>query len=394
MPLNTEGPRLRLGIIGLGLAGSIMSHNLRHHPRVQLIAACDLNQNALAAFAADFNAFTTTQFDELLALPDLDAVYLATPHQLHREQAIQAAKRGKHIVVEKPMALTLADCDQIIDVIDAQNVHLVVGHTHSFDPAVTRMAQLIASGKIGRLRMINSFNYTNFLYRPRRPEELNTELGGGIIFNQVPHQIDTLRLLANSPVHSVRAATGIWDASRPTEGAYQAFITFENEVSATVTYSGYDHFDSDALHDWIGEGGRAKNPGGWGKARSQLAKVSTPEDEAAMRQSSGYGAPLPAALGEGTQHQPHFGTTIASGEGGDLRASQDGVFLYTSGGRTEIDLPHPSAAIPGWSEVIDELHAAVAQQTPLIHDARWGRATLEVCLAILESAKTKREVLL
>ncbi|MEL0083969.1 MAG: Gfo/Idh/MocA family oxidoreductase [Gammaproteobacteria bacterium] len=389
-----DPPPLRLGIVGLGLAGSIMAHNLGRHKSVRLVAACDLHQDALAAFAADFDAFVTTNVDELLALPELDAVYIATPHQLHRPHALAAARQGKHIVVEKPLALTLDDCDQIIAAIAASGVQLVVGHTHSFDPAVAHMAEIIASGEIGRLRMINSFDYTNFLYRPRRPEELDTALGGGIVFNQVPHQIDILRLLADSPVSSVRAATGIWDTDRPTEGAYQAFIGFENGVSATVTYSGYDFFDSDELHDWVGEGGRQKSPGGWGGARRALNQVTSSEQEAGLRQQAGYGAPLPAALGDGEQYQPHFGTTLVSGDGGDLRASKEGLYLYNREGRTEISLPPPSGLIPGWCEVIDELRVAIREQQPPRHDGQWGRDTLKVCLAILESARTNREVLL
>lgn len=395
MPVTeSEGPPLRLGIVGLGLAGSIMAHNLQDHPRMRLIAACDLNEDALAAFAADFNAFTTTDLAELLALPELDAVYLATPHQLHCQHAQLAAQAGKHLVVEKPLALTLADCDRIIAAVAAAGVQLVVGHTHSYDPAIVHMAALIAGGEIGPLRMINSFNYTNFLYRPRRPEELDTALGGGIIFNQVPHQIDTLCLLTNSPVQSVRAVTGIWDSDRPTEGAYQAFLTFENGVSATVTYSGYDYFDSDELHEWVGEGGRAKPPGGWGSARRALAQVSSAADEATLRQQAGYGAPLPAALGQGELYQPHFGLIIVSGEGGDLRTSKHGLCLYNADGRSEIRLAQPSGLIPGWGEVMDELHAAVHGVTPVLHDADWGRQTLCVCLAILESAKKNKEIFL
>ena len=64
--------------------------------------------------------------------------------------------------------------------------------------------------------MINAINYTDYLYRPRRPEELDTALGGGAIFNQAAHQIDIVRLLGGGRVASVRAATGAWDITRPT----------------------------------------------------------------------------------------------------------------------------------------------------------------------------------
>ena len=385
---------LGLGIVGLGLAGSIMAGNLRHHPRVRIVGACDLNKNALAAFRADFDAFTTTDLDELLARPQLDAVYIATPHQSHCDHAIRAAEHGKHIAVEKPLALSLTDCDRIADAVAVHNVRLIVGHTHSYDPAVKRMAEIIASGALGPLRMLNTWNYTNFLYRPRRPEELDTAQGGGIIFNQVPHQIDTLRLLANSPARSIRAATGLWDSDRPTEGACQAFIDFDSGVTASLVYSGYDFFDSDELHGWIGEGGRSKPSGNWGAARRTLSQVATPEDEAALRKASGYGAAPSAALGEGEQHQPHFGITVASCERGELRASTDGIYQYTADGRSEIELPPPGKGIPGWGAVIDELRAAVLDDAPLIHDAAWGKETLRICLALLESARERREILL
>src|SRR5262249_802231 len=147
------------------------------------------------AFARDFNARAYADVGELVADPAVEVVYIATPHQFHAPHAVLAAEHGKHVILEKPMALTLEDCDTIIAAVERSNVQLIVGHTHSYDPAVLVMQQLISCGALGRLGMIHSFNYTNFLYRPRRPEELDTSKGGGILFNQVPHQIDTARFL-------------------------------------------------------------------------------------------------------------------------------------------------------------------------------------------------------
>ena len=75
--------------------------------------------------------------------------------------------------------------------------------------------------------MITAINYTDFLYRPRRPEELDTAQGGGALFNQAPHQVDIVRLLGGGRVASVRAMTGAGIAARPTEGAYAALLTFD-----------------------------------------------------------------------------------------------------------------------------------------------------------------------
>src|SRR4029079_15933321 len=126
------------------------------------------------------NARGYSDITALVADPAVDVVYVATPHQFHARHAILAAEHGKHVILEKPMALTLADCDRIIAAVERAKVHLIVGHTHAFDSAVREMRGLIASGELGALGMIASWNYTIYLYRPRRPEELDTSKGGGI----------------------------------------------------------------------------------------------------------------------------------------------------------------------------------------------------------------------
>jgi len=109
--------------------------------------------------------------------------------------------------------------------------------------------------------MMTAQNFTDFLYRPRRPEELDTLVGGGVIHSQAAHQIDIVRLLGGGLVSSVRAHTGAWDSSRPTEGAYSALLGFEGGAFASCTYSGYGHYDTDALMDNIGELGQRKKSG-------------------------------------------------------------------------------------------------------------------------------------
>src|ERR687894_721708 len=102
---------------------------------------------------------------------------------------------------------------------------------------VRLMRDMIAGGELGRLGMIATWNYTDFLYRPRRPEELDTARGGGILFNQVPHQIDTVRLLAGGRVRSVRANVQVLDPARPTEGGCVAWLEFETGAAASLVYS-------------------------------------------------------------------------------------------------------------------------------------------------------------
>lgn len=387
-----------MGVIGLGRASTSMLPSLAAHPGVKVVAAADVRPDARQKFAREFQAQTFDRAEALCSSPDVDAVYIATPHQFHAEHVLLAAEHGKHALVEKPMALTLEDCDRMIAAAERTGVRLQVGPTHGSDPAVLEMHRIIESGEVGRVGMVLSFDYTNFLYRPRRPEELDTSLGGGIIFNQVPHQIDIVRLLAGGSVRSVRAVTGVWDKSRPTEGSHMTFLDFSNGAAATVVYSGYDQFDSDEMHFWIGEGGNNKAPEeGYGRARQALRAASSPAEEAAMKAATGYGGARQKRAGGtaegGERHHPHFGVTLVSGEGGDLRASPDGVFVYGPEGRREVPVPL-GRAVPDKGRVVDEFHAAIVEGAPLIHDGQWGKATLEVCLGILESARTRREVIL
>jgi phthalate 4,5-cis-dihydrodiol dehydrogenase len=268
-------------------------------------------------------------------------------------------------------------------------VRLLVGHSHSFDAPIARARELIASGVYGPLRMATALNFTDFLYRPRRPEELDTERGGGVIFNQAPHHVDVLRLLGGGRLASVRAAVGRWDARRPTEGAYAAFFTFEDGAAASLAYSGYGHFDSDALCDWISEAGRAKDPAAYGAARRALYAKQANSDEVALKTARLYGGPLfKANDGDRVGHQ-HFGFLVASCDKADLRPTPTGVAIYADDAATFERCP--LSEIPR-REVIDELHAAIVGDRPPRHDGEWGLATMEACHAILISARESREV--
>src|SRR5262245_8795647 len=165
-----EARTLRLGVAGLGRAFALMVPTLRAHPRIAIAAAADPRADVRRQFVAEFGGTAYATVDELCASSAVDAVYVASPHHLHAEHALAAAHAGKHILVEKPMALTVADCDAMIAAARAADVQLIVGHSHSFDPPVARARALIAGGAYGRVRMITALNFTDWLYRPRRPE--------------------------------------------------------------------------------------------------------------------------------------------------------------------------------------------------------------------------------
>jgi phthalate 4,5-cis-dihydrodiol dehydrogenase len=374
--------KLKLGVAGLGRAFSFMADTFARDPRVELVAAADPRPEARRQFEMDFKGKSFASLDEMLSKGGIDSIYVSTPHQFHREHVLAACAAKKHVLVEKPMALTLQDCHEMTEAAEKAGVHLVVGHSHSFDLPIQKARALIDTGAFGRVRMITAMNFTDFLYRPRRPEELDTTRGGGAVYNQAAHHVDVARLLGGGRVTSVRAITGDWDASRPTEGAYSALLSFEDGAFASLTYSGYAHFDSDELMDWVGELGQRKSPETYGAARRLLHG-----NEMDQKNARNYGGGAFARTV--SAHHNHFGLLVVSCEKADLRPLPHGVMIYGDAERRLEPLPAPT--VPR-AEVIDELYEAVVSGKPPLHDGAWAAATLEVCLAILESARARKEV--
>lgn len=372
----------------------LMLPTLARDPRIRMAAAADPRPAARARFEADFDARSYDTVEALCADPRLDAVYIATPHQYHVAHVCAAAAAGKHVLVEKPMALAVEDCLAMVDAARQAGVHLVVGHSHSFDMPYLRTREMIRSGRFGAVRMITALNFTDYLYRPRRPEELDTAQGGGAIFSQAPHQVEVVRLLAGRPARAIRAGASVWDPARGTEGAYNALLDFGEGLSATLTYNGHGHFDTDEFQDWTGEMGMPRDPGVHGGARGALRRVASPAEEAVLKEKRAYGVGSGVAEARAVPPPPaynHFGLVIASCEKADLRPTARGVLVYGDDERWFEPLPPPE--IPR-SEVIDELHAAVLHGLPPLHDGEWGLATAEICLALLQSARSGQDVML
>jgi phthalate 4,5-cis-dihydrodiol dehydrogenase len=376
---------LKLGVIGLGRAFGLMLPTFAGDRRVALVAGADTREAARKLFAADFGGKPYATAEELCADPDVDAVYVATPHQFHAQHAVLAARHGKHLLIEKPLALTLEDCATIIEAARAAGVHLVVGHSHSFDAPVRHLRALVQSGAFGTVRMVTALNYTDYLYRPRRPEELDTTQGGGAIYNQAAHQVDVARFVAGGKVTSVRAITGAWDKARPTEGAYAALLTFADGAFASLTYNGFGHFDSDEFQGWIGEMGQKKEP----YATAARPGFADAAEEAAYKMARSYGGDSYRPAAAPIVAHNHFGTLLVSCERADLRAMPNGVMIYEKGAARLDELPPPS--VPR-SEVIDELYRAVVDGVAPLHDGPWAMATMEVLLSMLRSAREGRDV--
>jgi phthalate 4,5-cis-dihydrodiol dehydrogenase len=389
MSVEVQGdtaPNLRLGIAGLGVAGAFMIRAAAVHPHVDLCAGMDPLPRPREAFAREFGAKVYADFNELCRDPAVEAVYVASPHRFHAAQAIEAMEQGKHVLVEKPLALTLEECDAVVEAAARTGMQLIVGHTHAFDPNIREMRRIIQSGELGRLGMILSFNYNDFLLRAHRADEFDPQKGGGIAFNQLAHQIEMVRALGGR-VRSVRASVGALDSARPAPGHCVAFLDFENGAAASLTFSAYDFFDSDEWHHWIAEGGTKKEPNRQGGMRKAFLARS---NEVTAHEDLGYGGRI---LPNEQPHLPHFGLIIATCAQGDMRLSPSGILVHGLAGTREVRVPRGTGR-PGQGDALDALWLAVRKGVPSLHDAKWGRDTVAVISAVLESSRTRREVLL
>ncbi len=379
---------VNLAIVGLGRGFMLTLPALRDNPAVRLRAAFSLRTEPREHFAKQFDAIACDSFESLLALDEIDAVYIATPHEIHAEQTIAAVRAGKHVLVEKPMAIGLKDCMAMEAAAQEAGKIIIVGPSHGFDAPIQKAAELVASGEFGAFRMITTFNFTDFMYRPRRPEELDTSRGGGVVYSQAAHQIDLVRRIAGLPVSSIRATAANWDPKRPSEGAYSALMTFEGGAWATMTYSGYAHYDVDELVGWISELGFDKDPQAYGAARRRLANMS-PEDEIAAKVSRTYGPGSESDSPPRAPHHEHFGYLLVSCDKADLKVTPTEITVYGNSERQVIDIPPPR--LPR-VEVIDEFVGAITGEITPVHNGRWGVDTMACCEALLESSRTGEEI--
>ena len=265
----------------------------------------------------------------------------------------------------------------------------MVGHSFGYETPIKAIRATVTGGELGPLRMMHNWYYTDWMYRPRNPEELDTALGGGVTFRQGSHQFDVMRFIGGGLVHGVRAMTGRFDPTRPAEGAHAVFLDFADGVVATAVYNGYDRFRTAEFGYNVGEGGQPFDIARYGTARATL-RAGDADRERALKRSVRYGAS--GARDRATPpHHPFYGLLLVSCERGDIRQSPDGLLLYTEDERREVEVPKGTS---GRDNILTELRAAVVDGVPPLHSGRWGKANLEVCLAVLESSRRRGEVYL
>jgi predicted dehydrogenase len=150
-------PTTRVGVVGCGYWGPLLVRNFRSLPECELIAICDPRQDRLDHLRLLYPGTTAVRdYGELLKSPDLDAIVIATPVKSHYDMAKASLLAGKHTFIEKPMAASSAQCEELIDLAESRDLVLMVDHTFLYSSAVQKIMQIVKAGDIGDIRYINS----------------------------------------------------------------------------------------------------------------------------------------------------------------------------------------------------------------------------------------------
>jgi predicted dehydrogenase len=222
--------KVRVGIIGAGWAGSTHSEALRYAPSAELIAIADpkFANGDHPNLAEQYGAQALTEAEALIIREDIDAIFIASPHHLHESQAVAAARAGKHVFVEKPMATSEEDCHEMIEACAQAGVRLMVGHFQRFREPAQAVNLVLESGVLGRILMVREM-----MVEPSEgawrdlPESKGVLLGYGI------HSIDRIRWWLGSEVEKVCALS---DSFRdlPVEDGSQVLMRFSNGTQVSL----------------------------------------------------------------------------------------------------------------------------------------------------------------
>jgi predicted dehydrogenase len=204
-----------------------------------LVAASRTNQTALEEFTRRFGGRAYTDYHDLLADPNVDVVVIATPHHLHTTIVEDAAQAGKSILLEKPMAPNLAECDHILETVKIANVKLMVGHVNHFAPAYEKAKSLLESGEMGEV-VLGVSTMSKFWFEPfRRSWHLDRATGGGMWLTAGMHCLDRLTWLVDSRVQSVCTQFGTRFHDQQADDVGLVFLRYANGVMGTVVSTGY-----------------------------------------------------------------------------------------------------------------------------------------------------------
>jgi predicted dehydrogenase len=246
------------GLIGCGdIARKRVAPALRDLGNCELVAVSRADAARAEAFAGEFGARRRhADWRGLIEDPEVEAVYVATPVHLHAEQTVAAAEAGRHVLCEKPMALSVAECERMNAAARANGVRLGVAYYRRFYPAVERVRAILGSGEIGAAVVAQMNAFERFEPGPDHPRRWLVEKrlsGGGPMFDFGCHRVEVLLNLLGRAVE-VKGLTSNAVFEREVEDTASALVRFEGGAQAVLTVTHAAREPRDTLEIFGGEG--------------------------------------------------------------------------------------------------------------------------------------------
>ncbi len=222
----TANAAIRLAVVGYGYWGPNIVRNVMERPELELWGLCEMNPERVAKFSARYpGVHTCASFDEVLADPSVDAVSIATPPATHYALAARALEAGKHVLVEKPLATTVADAEALVELAAERDLVLMPGHTFLYSPAVNKVRSLIDSGELGEVYFVTSSRMNLGIYQP-----------DGVVNDLAPHDLSILLYWLDQPVSMVSASGSTVFQNGVPETAFLT-LSFEHGATANIQLS-------------------------------------------------------------------------------------------------------------------------------------------------------------
>ena len=297
---------VRWGIIGCGdVTRKRVAGAIQEEPRSELVSVCRRDQVKLDEFVAEFSVpHGTASAEEMIASPDIDAVYIATPVNLHRPQTIAAAQAGKHVLVEKPMAMSTTECDEMISVCREHNVKLGIAFYRPFYPVIHRMRELFEAGEIGTVLSVSAVTATPFAIDPKEDgywRVIPEFGGGGALMDIGSHRLDLFLTLFGPIVGTapdgngsgVKAFCGTVAADYEADDLAHLIVQFESGVHGSLSCCFGSTVDPDEFAILGTKGRLVSRPLNGGELLIEKAGSSGPQTTVEQHPpSANFNAPL------------------------------------------------------------------------------------------------------
>jgi len=262
--------KVRVGLIGCGRVARVHAQALTELDQTQLVAVCDIKEDRAKEYGEKFNVDYYLDYKEMLARDDIDAVQICTPHHLHKEMTVNAANAGKHVLTEKPMALSIEDIDAMIGAADRNGVTLGVIFQNRYNDSSLAVKEVIDSGKLGKIlgaRAFITWRRTDEYYKGSDWKGTWDKEGGGFLIDQAIHTIDLMQWMVGE-VETIRATYGTHAHTYiDVDDVAEAYIRFTNGAEGCVYGNCFYAYDAPVYLEIVGENGRAEILGGFrGKA--------------------------------------------------------------------------------------------------------------------------------